>query len=88
MNTPGAACLRMQLLLRSLLLSTIFGVLVALSWAQTAGTGAISGRVTDTSGAVVVDATIKAIDRTTGETRTAVSSSTGAYLVPLLRPGV
>ena len=48
---------------------------------------AISGTVTDQNGAVVTGATIKAIDRTTGEARASLSSATGTYLVPLLRPG-
>src|SRR5215469_17359448 len=54
--------------------------------AQTAATGAIAGTVTDPKGAVISDATINAIDETTGEKRTTVSSSTGTYIVPLLHP--
>ena len=54
--------------------------------AQTAATGAIAGTVTDPKGAVVADATVNAIDETTGEKRTTVSSSTGTYIVPLLHP--
>src|ERR1035437_3457862 len=76
-----------QLLLCSLTLCATLCALVALSVGQTAGTGAISGTITDPKGAVGVDAAISAIDVTTGETRTSVSSSNGSYLVPLLRPG-
>src|SRR5580658_2052136 len=61
-------------------------VLVAVSSGQTAGTGAISGTITDPKGAVVAMATISAIDVTTGEKRTTVSSTAGTYLVPLLLP--
>src|ERR1700758_2259017 len=57
------------------------------AFAQSAGTGAISGVITDSGGAVVAQATISAIDVTTGEKRDTVSSSQGAYLVPLLLPG-
>jgi hypothetical protein len=55
--------------------------------AQTAGTGALTGIVTDVSGAVVADADIGAVSESTGERRTTVSRSNGIYLVPLLPPG-
>jgi len=55
-------------------------------FAQTAGTGALSGTVLDQSGSVVVDAKI-VVTSQTGETRTVVSSARGAYLVSALLPG-
>ena len=55
--------------------------------AQTAGTGALAGIVTDVSGAVVADADIAVVSESTGERRTTVSRSNGIYLVPLLPPG-
>ena len=76
-----------KLLLRTFAFVTILGLLAAVALAQTAGTGAIAGTITDPSGAVVPNAAIKAINVTTAETRTAVSSSNGTYLVPLLLPG-
>ena len=79
--------LRKRLFLRTLVFLVTLGALVAVSLGQSAGTGAIAGTVTDPGGAVVTGAAIKAIDVRTGETRTSVSSSNGAYLVPLLRPG-
>ena len=79
--------LRKQLFLRTLVFLVTLGALVAVSLGQSAGTGAIAGTVTDPSGAVVAGAAIKAIDVRTGETRTAVSSSNGTYLVPLLHAG-
>lgn len=75
-----------HLLRSSLAFVVVFASLVTLSLAQTAGTGAIAGTVTDPKGAVVAGATISAIDVTTGEKRTTVSSDTGTYLVPLLLP--
>jgi hypothetical protein len=75
-----------RLLLRLLVFLIMLGALVSVSIAQTAGTGAIAGTVTDPGGAVVVGASISVIDGATGETRTAVSASNGTYLVPLLRP--
>lgn len=65
---------------------SILLMLSAFGLAQTAGTGAITGTVTDSAGAVVTGATIKATDVITGETRTAISSGDGSYLVPLLQP--
>lgn len=85
MNQASVAFLRGPLF-HPLFLAVIFAVLLSISQAQTAGTGAISGTITDPSGAMVVNATIKAIDQTTGETRTAASSAAGAFQVSLLRP--
>jgi len=61
--------------------------LTAATLGQTAGTGAIAGTITDPSGAVIPDATVRAIDVATGEVRIVVSASNGTYLVPLLNPG-
>jgi hypothetical protein len=55
--------------------------------AQTAATGAISGTITDPSGAVLDGAKVTVTSNTTGATITAVTSHTGNYLVPLLPPG-
>lgn len=64
----------------------LLAMLSVAAYGQTAGTGAIAGTITDPKGAVVAGATISAIDVTTGEKRTTVSSSTGTYQVPLLLP--
>lgn len=58
-----------------------------LLYAQTGGTGAISGTVTDPTGAVVVGAQVKVTDVATGETRTAQSNDHGLFVVSLLQPG-
>lgn len=55
--------------------------------AQTADTGALTGTVVDPSHAVIPDAKISATNEATGESRTAVSGQTGAFLLPLLPPG-
>jgi hypothetical protein len=47
--------------------------------AQTAGTGVLTGRVTDTSGSVVANATVTATSVDTGETRTATTGTDGSY---------
>ena len=75
-----------HLLRSSLAFVVILASLSPPSLAQTAGTGAIAGTVTDPKGEVVAGATISAIDVASGEKRTTVSSGMGTYLVPLLLP--
>jgi hypothetical protein len=55
--------------------------------AQTAGTGALTGAVTDNNGAVVPEAKVIVTNEATGEARTVMSQSNGSYVVPLLLPG-
>ena len=56
--------------------------------AQTAGTGALAGAISDPSGASVAGAQIKATNEATGEVRAATSTATGNYVVALLLPGL
>jgi hypothetical protein len=56
--------------------------------AQTAGTGALTGTISDPSGGVVADTAVKVTNETTGETRSVLSEKNGNYLVSLLLPGV
>lgn len=56
--------------------------------AQTAGTGAIAGSISDPSGASVGEAQVKATNEATGEVRTALSTAAGNYTVALLVPGL
>jgi hypothetical protein len=51
-------------------------------------TGQISGTLTDSSGAVVANATVIAKNTENGATRTTKSSSTGSYTVTELAPGI
>ncbi|MGH9844267.1 MAG: TonB-dependent receptor domain-containing protein [Blastocatellia bacterium] len=75
------------------LIQTVFAlalwIMVAapLCSAQTASTGALSGAITDPTGAVVPGVQIKVTSEATGETRTVTSRSDGTYVVPLLSPG-
>ena len=62
-------------------------VLCPVSAAQTPSTGALVGRVTDSSGAVVPDATVTVSSLATGTTRSVKTDSTGVYKIPLLSPG-
>jgi hypothetical protein len=56
--------------------------------AQTVGTGALSGNVSDPSGAAIADAQIGITSETTGEIRMVKSGADGNYLAALLLPGL
>lgn len=56
--------------------------------AQIAGTGAISGTVADTSGAVIPNATVTATENSTHVSTARKSSSTGYYVISPLTPGI
>ncbi|HUL33124.1 MAG TPA: carboxypeptidase regulatory-like domain-containing protein [Candidatus Eisenbacteria bacterium] len=76
--------------LRSLAVLMVLGVVWhgRTCFAQTAGTGAISGTVLDQSGALVAGVKIVVTNRATSETRTVNTNVRGAYLVSALLPGV
>jgi Carboxypeptidase regulatory-like domain len=59
----------------------------ALVSAQTATTGALTGTVTDPSGAVIAGATVTLTDNGTGQSRTTTSDSSGSFKFSLLPPG-
>lgn len=65
--------------------------ILAISWpaitkAQSIVTGAVSGTVTDPTGAVVPNASVTLKNIATGETAKVATSSTGLYLFALLKP--
>jgi len=55
--------------------------------AQSIVTGAVSGTVTDPSGAVIVGATVNLKNVATGEVSSTNTNSSGGYQFPLLKPG-
>src|SRR5580704_6025520 len=55
--------------------------------AQSIVTGAISGTVTDPSGAILPDAKVTLVNEATQESQSTVSGETGTYRFPLLKPG-
>ena len=67
-----------------LFLATILVTSVKTSLAQTAQ---ITGRITDSSGAVIQGAAVKVINVDNGMQREASSDIDGFYTVPLLQPG-
>ena len=54
---------------------------------QSAGTGTITGTVTDATGAVVANATVTVIDTDTAVTHVVTGTSSGSYNAPFLQPG-
>ncbi len=70
-------------MLRPLALTPLLAVI---SFAQV-NTGTISGRVTDPSDSVVVNATVTATNIGTGIASKATTSTAGTYLIPALQPG-
>ncbi|MGH9717598.1 MAG: carboxypeptidase regulatory-like domain-containing protein [Candidatus Acidiferrales bacterium] len=78
---------RVKCALFSTLLAFALVFLVSpLTQAQTQ-TGTITGTVTDSTGAVVVGATVKITNVDTGVTQTTTTNADGRYLVPLLPAG-
>jgi hypothetical protein len=55
--------------------------------AQSSGSGTITGTVTDSSGAVVPDASVVITDTDTGVSRTLATSGSGEYVAPFLQSG-
>ena len=62
-------------------------LLPSISMAQSIVTGAISGTVTDPSGAVIVGANLSLKNNSTGESLTTTSGTTGGFQFTLLQPG-
>jgi Carboxypeptidase regulatory-like domain/TonB dependent receptor len=57
------------------------------SFGQTAGTGTITGVVTDTSGAAIPNATVVITNTDTGVSRTIQTNGDGSYTATFLQPG-
>ncbi len=70
-----------------LVLAALCLALAVPSFSQTQSTGALTGTVTDPSGAVVVGATVTATNAATGAERTTTTDSSGSYKLSLLPPG-
>src|ERR1700722_572450 len=54
---------------------------------QTAGTGALAGTVTDSTGAVVPNVKVTVVSEGTGQERSGVTAGDGSYSITLLNPG-
>ena len=62
-------------------------VMASCLMAQSAGTGALTGTVTDASGSVLVNATVTLTNLATNQTRAGSTSAEGSYRFSLLEPG-
>ncbi len=69
-----------------LFLTVAFG-LAGAAYAQSTTSGDVSGTLTDPSGAVIPNATIKVTNIATGESKTATTTANGSFRVSLLSPG-
>jgi len=70
----------------------LWTVAIALAFAftvsgQTASSGALSGTLTDVSGAIIPEATVTVTSIGTGQVRVASTNSSGQYQIALLPPG-
>ena len=68
-------------------LLTLLALSASTLMAQSAGTAALAGNVTDQSGAAVPNVTVTIINNDTGQNRTAITGADGTYKFSLLPPG-
>src|SRR5262245_28628977 len=86
MATTRGVCVREKLLSLTIVLF-VFAVSVPLVLGQSGSTAALTGRVTDPTGAVVPGVSVTATATGTNQTRTVVTAEDGVYRIPLLEPG-
>src|SRR5262249_40859869 len=65
----------------------VVATLIPTVFAQSAGTGALTGTVTDPTGSVVPGATVTVTSTETNQARTATTGTDGSYKFALLPPG-
>ena len=76
-----------RLSFRILFVPLLFVLLVPSLLAQTSSTAALTGTVTDATGAVIANATVTATNTGNGQVRTTTTGSDGVYRFTLLPPG-
>src|SRR5579871_203666 len=72
----------------SILFLALIGLTTPRVWAQATATATLQGTITDATGAVIPSVEVKITNKSTGETRTAISNGTGVYLFNLLPAGM
>ena len=77
-----------QLAFSFLLAATVFVLFAPSLLAQSAGTGALTGAVTDPTSAVVPNVTVTLTNTDTNQARVAVTGPDGSYKFSLLQPGI
>jgi hypothetical protein len=85
-HARGNPMIRLKLF-RGLMFAAIFTLLAGVLHAQTLTSATVVGIVTDASGAIVPNASIRIVQTETGATSTATSNSAGEYRFPFLNPG-
>ena len=76
-----------QLAFSFLLAASVFVLFAPSLLAQSAGTGALTGAVTDPTSAVVPNVTVTLTNTDTNQARVAVTAADGSYKFSLLQPG-
>src|SRR5215475_3130686 len=88
MATTRGVCVREKKLLLSLIVVLTVSVLsISSVMAQTGSTAALTGRVSDPTGAVLPGVTVTATANATNQSRNVVTAEDGVYRIPLLDPG-
>ncbi|PYR98357.1 MAG: hypothetical protein DMG16_21165 [Acidobacteria bacterium] len=70
-----------------LIVLSLFALYIPPLAGQSGSTSAMTGRITDPTGAVLPGVTVTVTSIATNQTRTVVSAEDGVYRVPLLDPG-
>ena len=81
----GWACIVVTLLATLGLAATV-EILIPAAFAQTLVTAQLSGVVTDSTGAVVQNASVTVVDTSTGDTRVLTTNAAGRYVSPFMQP--
>ena len=81
MNTKYFLCAR-------LLVVSLVVLLAPSMFAQSGSTSALTGRITDPTGAVLPGVSVTATSVATNQTRSVISVEDGVYRIPLLDPGI
>src|ERR1700690_1791830 len=68
-------------------IASLFAILATAVFSQTASTGALTGTVKDSSGAVVPNATVTATNIGTNQARTTTADADGIYKFGFMPPG-
>src|SRR5712671_2206801 len=91
LSTPSGPRFRSRMLatirVKALLILAVAMFVPAVFGQGTGATGSIQGTVTDPSGAVVANATVKITSRATNRTQAVTTTSSGAYNSGALIPG-
>src|SRR5262249_1125087 len=86
-TTRGVCVREKKLLLSLIIVLTVCVLSIPSVMAQTGSTAALTGRVSDPTGAVLPGVTVTVTATATNQSRNVVTAEDGVYRVPLLDPG-